>query len=180
MKSSGNLPKINLNVMEELVNEEIDKQLKSYPSSLSQYIDRLEVATYALNRLPPLYASSQKGKNQQRSVARQLYQDQIQTATRQGIAAVRRDPIRASTPLVSQAEIEYREASEALQQLRELFRERLGISHPLTWQNLVDEVSRAFRRAGFLQANGPDQPENREDERTYQNYRKSRPKTPSF
>jgi hypothetical protein len=152
MKTEENLPKIHLNVMEELVREEIEKQLKAYPPALANYIDRVEVATYALNRLPPLYASSQKGRSQQRSVAKQLYKEQIHVAARQGIAAVRRDPIRASIPLVSQTELEYREARSALQQLQEIFEERLGFYHPLSWKNLATEVYRAIRRIDRVRA----------------------------
>jgi hypothetical protein len=43
---------IHLNVMELLVNEEIERQLKPYPSKIKKYINKVEVATFALNRLP--------------------------------------------------------------------------------------------------------------------------------
>ncbi|MBC6421985.1 MAG: late competence development ComFB family protein [Hormoscilla sp. SP5CHS1] len=36
--------------------------MKQLPPELADYINRVEVATYALDRLPPLYASSQEGR----------------------------------------------------------------------------------------------------------------------
>ncbi|NJQ98976.1 MAG: late competence development ComFB family protein [Hydrococcus sp. CSU_1_8] len=49
------------NAMELLVAEEIEKQLKSLSSEEVYFINQVEVATYALNRLPSLYASSEEG-----------------------------------------------------------------------------------------------------------------------
>ncbi|MEG3439405.1 late competence development ComFB family protein [Pannus brasiliensis CCIBt3594] len=146
MNRQENLPKIHLNVMEELVREEIDRQLRAYPPSLTHYIDRVEVATYALNRLPPLYASSQKGKHHQKAIALQKYREQIQNATRQGIAAVRRDPLRSSSPLVSTQELNYRNAERALMKIQEVFERDLGVYYPLSWENLPAEVCRAISR----------------------------------
>ena len=54
--------KVHVNIMELLVQNEIDKQLRLYPKKIRDYINKVEVATYALNRLPPLYASSLIGK----------------------------------------------------------------------------------------------------------------------
>ena len=86
------------NAMELLVAQEVTKQLKSCPATLREYINPIEVATFALNRLPPLYASCKEGLNRQQKHAFKL-QLQIKTAVRQGFAAVNRDPIRQSTPL---------------------------------------------------------------------------------
>ena len=58
---------INRNVMEILVSEEIDRQIGRFPDNIRKFINRIEVATYALNRLPALYASSQQGFNQQKT-----------------------------------------------------------------------------------------------------------------
>ena len=88
------------NAMELLVAEEIDSQICTYSTKLSQYINRTEVATYALNRLPPLYASSQEGLCWQQKRARKELKNQIQLAVKQGFAAVQRDPLRRSTPLI--------------------------------------------------------------------------------
>lgn len=92
-------PRSYINVMEVLVAEEVDRQLAQLPGRVLKYVKRLEVETYALNRLPPLYASSEKGwKCQYDRAARTLYK-QIVDAVRQAIAAVQVDPIRSSQPL---------------------------------------------------------------------------------
>ncbi|MGC9524708.1 MAG: late competence development ComFB family protein [Limnospira sp.] len=101
------------NVMEILVNEEIDRQLQHLSENLLKYINRIEVATYALNRLPPLYASCQEGLAKQKQQAKK-YRSKIHETVRQALAAVQRDPIRLSTPLMSPEEVQYE------QTLREL------------------------------------------------------------
>ena len=49
------------NVMERLVAEEVERQKAKLPPKLREYIKTVEVETFALNRLPALYASSEKG-----------------------------------------------------------------------------------------------------------------------
>ncbi|MEL7038713.1 MAG: late competence development ComFB family protein [Cyanobacteria bacterium J06592_8] len=88
-----------INVMQILVLQEVDRQLKELSHNQAQYIKPVEVVTYALNRLPPLYASSQEGLGHQLKQAQNQYKPQITVAVRQGIAAVQRDPLRRSTPL---------------------------------------------------------------------------------
>ncbi|WRH65592.1 MAG: late competence development ComFB family protein [Planktothrix sp. GU0601_MAG3] len=87
------------NVMENLVTEEVRRQLASISPRLCQYIKRAEVETYALNRLPPLYASCKEGWTQQLKRGRDEFSAPIKTAVRQGIIAVQRDLLRNSTPL---------------------------------------------------------------------------------
>jgi hypothetical protein len=99
--------KCHKNVMEDLVYEEIVRQLRHYPKNLAGYINNVEVATYALNRLPALYASSQNGQSQQIQMARKKYKDQVISAVRRAIAAVERDPLRVSAPIVSDLENHY-------------------------------------------------------------------------
>ena len=95
---SKKIAQTHYNAMELLVAQEVTKQLKSCPATLREYINPIEVATFALNRLPPLYASCKEGLNRQQKHAFK-FQIQIKTAVRQGFAAVHRDPIRQSTPL---------------------------------------------------------------------------------
>lgn len=130
------------NVMELLVAKEVHRQMEQIPPKLAQYIDRIEVATYALNRLPPLYASCEEGQRQQELRAKKQFADRISTAVRQGIVAVQRDPIRLSTPLLREEEMEYRVAHSALDGLREL----LQIPQ-LSWENLVHIVEESLSAA---------------------------------
>ncbi len=46
------------NVMEPLVAEEVQRQL---PLKLVKYLNRAQAIAYALNRLPALYATSERG-----------------------------------------------------------------------------------------------------------------------
>lgn len=92
------------NVMEDLVSEEVRGQLASLSPKLTQYIKQFEVETYALNRLPTLYASSREGWMHQQKRARKEFQGTIKTAVRQAIAAVQRDLLRSSTPLFQDEE----------------------------------------------------------------------------
>ena len=90
------------NVMEILVAEEVDRQLRRCPSTLLDYVKAVEVETYALNRLPPLYAASHEGLEYQKDRARRDYGSNIQTTVRQALMAVQQDPLRRSTPLVTE------------------------------------------------------------------------------
>lgn len=134
---------ITINIMEELVTEEVARQIKRCPDNIAQYINQVEVATYALNRLPPLYASCHKGLNKQKLKGKSDYSVEITKAVRKGFAAVQKDVLRYSTPLVPEddcdSEIpqseELAEARKALAQLAELFPNK-----QLTWKNLVKVI----------------------------------------
>lgn len=92
------------NVIEDLVCEEVRRQLTLMSPRLTQYIKRVEVETYALNRLPAFYACSKEGwLHQKRRVSDEL-SEEVKTAVRQAIAAVQRDLLRSSTPLIRDEE----------------------------------------------------------------------------
>ena len=142
------------NVMELLVNQEVNKQIRKLPSNLARYIDPVEVATYALNRLPPLYASCEKGQYQQRVRGEKRFRSEITTAVRQALAAVQRDPLRLSTPIVPEIHPEYQAAYTALQELKELLQHRdLLDNKELSWKNLVKVVRRALNKTALKNSN---------------------------
>lgn len=123
-----------INVMEALVTAEVDRHLKKLPERVLKYIKRSEVETFALNRLPALYASSEKGLHHQRDRAIKDFKPQIVSAVRQAFAAVQVDPIRLSQPLqIDQAH--YQEAEAVLQALREWLR-----SPELTWETALLKI----------------------------------------
>ncbi|MDX2239938.1 MAG: late competence development ComFB family protein [Leptolyngbyaceae cyanobacterium bins.302] len=126
------------NVMEPLVVEEVEQQVKLLPTKVAQYINKTEVTAYALNRLPPLYATSERGWQQQRTKANRDMAKQIGLAVRQALAAVQQDPIRSTVPLEQDGD---RHANQALQELKELLH-----ANDLSWQNLVDIVERELIR----------------------------------
>ena len=59
-----------INVMEELVLTEAISQVAEVEGKTDKTLDLGDVAAYALNRLPPLYATTEEGANYQRENAR--------------------------------------------------------------------------------------------------------------
>ncbi|MGC1307715.1 MAG: late competence development ComFB family protein [Phormidesmis sp.] len=133
------------NVMERLVAEEVQRQRSKLPPKLREYIQTVEVETYALNRLPPLYASSEKGWQMQYEKAGKTHAEAVFKAVRQGIAAVQVDPLRASQPL----SVHSQDESEAI---LTAFRNMLN-QPELTWDDIVYKCKRIL-----LPRNHPDRP----------------------
>ncbi len=156
---SGRGPQSHLNVMEVLVQEEIERQLQSCPPQVKNYLNKIEIATYALNLLPPLYASSEKGKNHQKMFGRTKYRKEIEAAVRRGIAAVQRDPLRQSIPLTTEVVSELQQAQTALEELKELLEQRGLLDYDVVvWTNLVCVVQRAINKASWGNVNEAPQP----------------------
>ncbi len=127
-----------MNVMELLVAEEVDKQVKTMHPRMLKYLKRVEVETYALNRLPSLYASSEKGWQLQYEKAKRELHNQIKSAVRQAFAAVQVDPIRASQPLRGQ---EDEAANVALNALREILKQP-----DLSWDGAINRLRTVLGR----------------------------------
>jgi hypothetical protein len=128
------------NVMEQLVTEEVDRQLAAIAASQRRYLKPTQITAYALNRLPSLYVTSDRGwQRQMRRLESDGLGEKIQVAVRQGIIAVQRDPLREVNIL---AEPELEEATIALQDLRQL----LG-QPDLGWQNLASTLRMALNHA---------------------------------
>ena len=127
---------IHRNVMEMLVADEIERQIVRLPNNIKKFINPIEVATYALNRLPALYASSQQGFNKQKLKGRSEHSVKITQEVRKGLAAVQQDLLRSSTPLLSENESEIdksiKKAKAALQELADYLPEK-----DLTWKNVI-------------------------------------------
>ncbi|NJM95947.1 MAG: late competence development ComFB family protein [Phormidesmis sp. RL_2_1] len=133
------------NVMERLVAEEVERQKTKLPPKLREYIKTVEVETYALNRLPALYASSEKGWQMQYEKASKTHAETVYKAVRQGIAAVQVDPLRASQPL----SVRNHDESEAI-----LTSFRNMLNQPdLTWDDILYKCKRIL-----LPRNHPDRP----------------------
>jgi hypothetical protein len=94
------------NVMELLVDNEIDRQTHDYPQEEDQGINRIDVAAYALNHLPPLYASSQEGVEIQLGRGQAEFGELIVVAVAQALEVITQKPERFVTPLRPIAEIE--------------------------------------------------------------------------
>ncbi len=147
------------NIMEALVYEEIERQLKPYSDKIKKYINKIEVATFALNRLPALYASSEEGKAQQYRNGRNQYKREIMAAVRRALAAVEQDPLRRSTPLINEIQQHQETAENALQELQQ-FLQKQGLleRNHLSWNNLTSVVQRALKRMVWLGMQQPISP----------------------
>ncbi|MGL5792868.1 MAG: late competence development ComFB family protein [Waterburya sp.] len=75
-----------INVMEELVLSEAITRVAEIEQTSDNSLDVGDIAAYALNRLPPLYATTEEGANYQRQRAREELQDLIQTQVTDAIA----------------------------------------------------------------------------------------------
>lgn len=73
-----------INVMEELVLSEAVAKVSETEALTNRVLDLGDIAAYALNRLPPLYATTEQGANYQRQRALQelksLIEQQVQDA----------------------------------------------------------------------------------------------------
>ena len=133
--------------MELLVREEIERQIKFYPKALKSYLNTVEVATYALNRLPPLYASCLAGKEQQLRLGRTQHKNDIIGAVRRALAAIERDPLRVSQPIVTEKEINLQKADTARLAIEKILHDRQLLDETgLTWDNLADAIQRAINK----------------------------------
>ncbi|MCL1469417.1 late competence development ComFB family protein [Argonema antarcticum] len=75
-----------INVMEELVLSEAISRAAQIEATSDRVLDVGDIAAYALNRLPPLYATTEEGANYQRQRAKEALQDLITQQVNEAIA----------------------------------------------------------------------------------------------
>ena len=130
------------NALEELVIEEAEAQYKRLGADIKKRVDLSEVIGYTLNRLPPMYATTQRGWVQQRKRAGQELGASIAKTVRNGFLSTQSDVLRQSDPipaheLISQA--------RSLSKLRKLFSKDY-----LKWKD-VPEIVRDAMNSGYDQ-----------------------------
>ncbi len=130
------------NALEELVIEEAEAQYKRLGADVKKRVDLSEVIGYTLNRLPPMYATTQRGWIQQRKRAEQELGASIVKTVRNGFLSTQSDVLRQSDPipaheLISQA--------RSLSKLRKLFSKDY-----LKWKD-VPEIVRDAMNSGYYQ-----------------------------
>jgi hypothetical protein len=123
------------NVIEDIVLSEAIAQLKNVDSDSTNFS---EVVAFALNRLPPLYASTDRGWLQQRKRAHSELSTKIQASVRQAILGVKFDPARQVEPL---PEEEIESPAHSLAKLQKL----LG-KIDLTWQDVPCLVQQTLEK----------------------------------
>ncbi|MEY2984635.1 MAG: hypothetical protein RLZZ568_1252 [Cyanobacteriota bacterium] len=74
-----------INVMEEMVATEAVVQVSQCRHTSDEQLDIADIAAYALNRLPPLYATSEEGANYQRQRAHDELASLIRQQVTEGI-----------------------------------------------------------------------------------------------
>lgn len=75
-----------INVMEELVLSDAIARVAEIEQTSDTSLDVGDIAAYALNRLPPLYATTEEGANYQRQRAREELQELIQKQVAEAIS----------------------------------------------------------------------------------------------
>jgi len=126
------------NVLIEYVYREAHAQIDGLGAGIKHKYNPDEVTAYALNRLPPKFASTDFELQVKRQECIKL-QDQIVKIVRQSLIGVRRDPLRQPEPLDS---IELANAPFALMGVREILNSR-----HLTWFDLPTVVEKELEGA---------------------------------
>jgi len=131
------------NALEELVIEEAESQYKKLGADVKKRVDLSEVIAYTLNRLPTMYATTQRGWVQQRKKAAQEMGAAITKTVRNGFLSTQSDSLRQTDPipaheLISQA--------RSLAKLRKLFSKEY-----LKWKD-VPEIVRDALNSGYYQS----------------------------
>mgnify|MGYP001800719188 FL=1 len=75
-----------INVMEELVLTEAITRVAEIETTSDRALDVGDIAAYALNRLPPLYATTEEGANYQRARAKEALQSLIAKQVNEAIS----------------------------------------------------------------------------------------------
>lgn len=75
-----------INVMEELVLSEAIARVAEIETQTEHNLDVGDITAYALNRLPPLYATTEEGANYQRSRAKEELQEFISKQVKEAIS----------------------------------------------------------------------------------------------
>lgn len=125
------------NVIEDLVFHEIKEQLDALGEGIRGKISANEVAAYALNRLPTLYATSRDGWHQQHLKGEKELKSSIVTQVKRAILAVRRDILREPDPIPPQ---EMAGEARALAQIRKILNQA-----DLTWNEVPKAVEEALK-----------------------------------
>uniref|UniRef100_A0A0C1RI04 Competence protein ComFB n=1 Tax=Tolypothrix bouteillei VB521301 TaxID=1479485 RepID=A0A0C1RI04_9CYAN len=88
-----------INVMEELVLTEAIARVAEIEATSESSLDVGDIAAYALNRLPPLYATTEEGATYQRQRARAQLQELIAQQVNEAIARSLNRPTVSNTPV---------------------------------------------------------------------------------
>lgn len=124
------------NVLESIVLQEVQAQLKKLSPDLQKRYNVEDLVAYALNRLPPMYVTTQKGWVQSRSRVIKELHPQVVEVVKKALHSCRVDPLKQREPL---PESELASEPRALVLLQEF----LGNPN-LRWDQVPQAVERAL------------------------------------
>ncbi|MEI6427924.1 MAG: late competence development ComFB family protein [Pseudanabaena sp. ELA607] len=127
------------NALEELVIAEAESQYKRLGAEAKNRVDLSEVIAYALNRLPTMYATTQRGWNQQRLRAHKELGETIAKTLKNGFISTQRDTLRKLDPLPTH---EVMTPSRALAKLQSILHR-----DQLKWAEVPEAVRQAIEQA---------------------------------
>jgi hypothetical protein len=127
------------NVLEKLVIQVALEQAQRMGSVLARQVEIDDVAAYALNRLPTMYATTEQGVERQTQRARQEMSNQIASTVIQALMTLSKTPRRLVSPIPILKFEEERE--HALAELRQILQR-----DDITWRNLPRLIEEAIEQ----------------------------------
>ncbi|MFM7889053.1 MAG: late competence development ComFB family protein [Pseudanabaena sp.] len=119
------------NVLEDIVQQEVKKQLAHMANVLPRKVRIDDVSAYVLNRLPPMYATTEQGIAWQTQKSKEQIASQIESTVIQSIMALSKMPRRLADPLPL---LKFKEDCEqAIKELRLIFQR-----DDITWHNIAN------------------------------------------
>jgi hypothetical protein len=134
------------NALEELVIEEAESQYKKLSTDVKNRVDLSEVIAHTLNRLPPMYATTERGWIQQRKRASQDLGSAIAKTVRNGFLNTQSDTLRQPEPIPDH---ELTTQARSLAKLRKLFSKEY-----LKWKDVPETVREAIDLGLFQNLSG--------------------------
>lgn len=132
------------NVLEDLVQQEVKNQLVHMANVLPRKVGIDDVSAYVLNRLPPMYATTEQGVAWQTQKAKEQIASQIESTVIQAMMTLSKTPRRLADPLPL---LKFEEDCEqAIKELRLIFQR-----DDITWRNIATlaEYAIAHERQGM-------------------------------
>ncbi|MDX2256639.1 MAG: late competence development ComFB family protein [Pseudanabaenaceae cyanobacterium bins.39] len=118
------------NVLEDLVKQEVNNQMRHMAGVLPRKVSINDVCAHALNRLPPMYATTEQGVAWQTNKAKEQMASQIESTVIQSLLTLSRTPRRFNDPLPLLKFDE--ECEHSLSNLRQIFQR-----DDIIWQNIA-------------------------------------------
>lgn len=126
-----------INVLEDLVKQEVNQQLLHMANVLPRKVGIDDVCAHVLNRLPPMYATTEQGVIWQAQKVREQMSSQIETTVIQSLLTLSKTPRRLTDPIPL---IKFDdECEQAITELRSLWQRE-----DITWRNVLGLMESAI------------------------------------